>query len=433
MSLLPTERWRRWLWPAELVGRVRRLLALGVVLLLGCSLFALRQLSLQSGSEQIADLVAAQVSALRAMQSSGSVVPRGPQGDPLLEVLVQQRPPEIASKAWLPFARQLVERLEARLGSEVLMEERDLRTWLWISPARPGGAWLGLAVPPFRQQATLLSTVVLLLATLLVGLGGMLLAGWIARPLQRLADAAPAMVAGEALDPEITETAPLEVRQLAAALTDAGRVAREQARQRELMLAGLSHDLRTPLARLRYALAIEPLRDASLNAQAESDLDELDAMIGLFLDLGRGQAWRTPVETVVLGEFLNHWLPRISEQRWQLNIAPDFQLRAPPLALRRLLGNLIRNAERHGKPPFLISAVVLGGRPLIEVIDGGHGIPVDQRQRLLRPFERGDSPAEGSGLGLAIATDLARLLGAELSLRDAEPQGLCVRLAWLGK
>ncbi|MBD8527839.1 sensor histidine kinase [Pseudomarimonas arenosa] len=432
MSSSLIERGRALLWPPALAGRISRLLALGVLLLLGFSLFALRQLSLQSGSEQIADLVAAQIATLRALQATDSTLARRGQGSALVEVLVQDAPPAAASQPWLPFAKRLVERLQYRLGdgATVLLDEQYDRTWLWVSPATVDGQWLGLAVPPFRQQATLLSFVVLVAAVLLVVLGGIGLARLLTRPLRELAESAPAMVAGEIECAVLSAGAPTEVQQLAEALTRAGQQARAQARQRELMLAGLSHDLRTPLARLRYALAIEPPTDATLAQQVEDDLEELDALIGLFLDLGRGRPLRGANQQLDLAEFLSHWLPRFSERPWRLQVPSGLMVDAPSLLIRRLLGNLIRNAEHHASPPYLISAGRVAGRLLIDVIDAGHGIPSDQRQRLLQPFQRGTTQALGSGLGLAIAQDLAHLLGAELQLLDADPQGLCVRLLW---
>ena len=432
MSLSLIERAVRWLWPPALAGRISRLLAIGVMLLMTLSLFALRQVSLHSGSEQIADLVAAQIASVRVQSDGRLRPPLGADGRSLLDLHVQDAPPASANLPWLPFGRRLIERLQHRLGPErvLLVDEQADRTWLWVGGDLPNGQWLGLALPPFRQQATLLSLAVALVAALLVMVGGVLLANLLTRPLKQLAASAPAMVAGEMSDRHAFQSAPLEVQQLAESLNQAGFAAREQARRRELMLAGLSHDLRTPLARLRYALAIEPLRDPALAAQVEDDLEEIDALVGLFLDLGRGQALRAARETIELAEFLSAWLPRVSEQDWRLELEPGLQVRAPSLALRRLLGNLIQNAEHHAAPPFVLRALSENGRPLIELIDAGPGIAEHQRAALLQPFVRGHTLAPGNGLGLAIANALARLLDAGLSLHAAEPRGLRVRLIW---
>lgn len=432
MSSSPTERIGSLIWPPRLAGRISRLLALGLVLLLAICLAALRQLSLQPGSDQIADLLAAHVAALRAMPGDAVPgIPAGP-GSPLLEVGRAAQPPDSAVRPMLPFSRRLVERLEFRLGqgADVRIEEAE-RSWLWVAPARAGEPWLAVPLPPFRQQATVLTLVVVGCALLMVLVGGIVLSQQLTRPLARLAGAAPALAAGELAEPPVDAGAPQEVRELAAALQRAALDVRERTRQRALMLAGLSHDLRTPLARLRYALALSPSADATLHAQMEADLEELDALVGLFLDLGRGGRLREGSVDIPVADFLNTLLERVSEQAWQVEAPSLLVVHAPPLALRRLLANLLVNAERHGAPPFLVSAGSAEDGVWIEVIDHGPGIPAHEHERLLRPFERGAARGEGSGLGLSIASQLAEGMGGRLRLHEAAPAGLRVRLSGL--
>lgn len=424
---------RTLIWPAHLAGRFSRLLALGVVLLLGTSLVAIRALSLQPGSDQIADLIATQVAALRALRSSPPDSGPLAEGEALLEVEWRATPPESASVPWLPFSRRLVDRLRWRMGEQttVLLEESTDRTWLWISPRSAGDEWLGLAVPPFRQQAAILTAVVAAVAFLLISSGGLLMARLLTRPLRRLAEAAPNVVAGEADLSDVGAGAPLEVRQMAAALQAAAAQARVQSERRELMLAGLSHDLRTPLARLRYALAVSPPEDPALAGRVEADLGELDELVGLFLAIGRGHAPREQWQTLNLADWLQSWLPRATNRTWDVVVDPDIERLLPAVALRRLLANLVQNAERHGAPPFRIGAQLESDATLcIDVSDGGPGIAEGERARLLRPFERASVEGEGWGLGLAVAVELASLAGAQLELGSADAGGLRARLTW---
>jgi two-component system osmolarity sensor histidine kinase EnvZ len=432
MSLSPTERIGALIWPPRLAGRISRLLAVGLLLLLAICLAALRHLSLQPGSDQMADLLAAHVVALRAVSGTARDTAGLREGTALLEVVHAAQPPQAATVPLLPFARRLVERLEQQLGdgSKVLIEDAE-RSWLWVGPTQPGDAWLAVALPPFRQQATALSLVVVGIALAMVLLGGMLLARMLTRPLQRLADQAPALAAGELDVSPVDDSAPEEVRELAGSLLRAAADTRERSRQRELMLAGLSHDLRTPLARLRYAIALSPATEAALQAQMEADLEELDALVGLFLDLGRGGRLRESFVDIDLAVFINTLLERNSDHHWEYRIPEWLRLRAPPLALARLLGNLIRNAERHGAAPFSLLAGEDAEGIWIEVADQGPGIASRDRARLVRPFERGSEHAEGSGLGLAIASQLSEAMGAQLRLEDAEPQGLRARVRGL--
>jgi two-component system, OmpR family, osmolarity sensor histidine kinase EnvZ len=206
------------------------------------------------------------------------------------------------------------------------------------------------------------------------------------------------------------------------------------------MLAGLSHDLRTPLAKIR--LASELLRDAGqgdkeLLDTLDRSLHGLDGLLTQFLDYARAAhpaEQELPAADIELREFLAESVamaPGLPQPA--LAEGPQVRCRARPQALRRLVLNLIVNAQNHGAPPIELACGEAAGAAWIEVRDRGPGIAPGRVDELKRPFQRGDAARggkPGSGLGLAIVERIARAEGAELRLLPREGGGLVARVQW---
>ncbi len=342
----------------------------------------------------------------------------------------------------------LLRKTEAQVGAR--MPERPMRlsgspAELWVQ-SRDGRGWIGIPVlgdgEPLKR-GVLLSLIAI---TVLVLTAGAVLARTLTHPLRRLAAAAPAIVAGDVPPP--LRFASDEMLELQRSLAVAAEHTRAAARDRELMLAGLSHDMRTPLARLRYGLAlVESDVDASARDAMEQDIDEIDAIIGQFIDYVRDG--RDEAESEVdLVEILHALVERDAQagRDWTV-IAPERAvLRGRPLALRRALGNLLANASKHGAapfevsleaapvvtvPPVVISAEAMNGAAAVagwrlSVRDRGLGVPEDVLADLGRPFHRVDTArgTPGSGLGLASVARVAALHRGSLRLRNRDGGGL---------
>jgi two-component system osmolarity sensor histidine kinase EnvZ len=248
------------------------------------------------------------------------------------------------------------------------------------------------------------------------------------RAIRRLAAAAEAFGMGRDLGPMKPEGA-IEVRQAATAFNRMQERVRRFLSQRTEMLAGVSHDLRTPLTRLRLALAMLPQQDDLREDVAEmtADLEEMERMISGYLAFARGED---------------------AEQAQQVNLADvladvaagarragaDVALEAPAGmtlllrqdAVKRAISNLVDNARRHAK------RVALTARPngprvvQVTVDDDGPGIAPDRRESVFRPFESGASG--GTGLGLTIARDIVRAHGGDIVLEDSPMGGLRARI-----
>jgi signal transduction histidine kinase len=277
---------------------------------------------------------------------------------------------------------------------------------------------------PYRLLASL---AVLLVGVLAVSL---LAVRWATRPLKALADAAEEL--GRNIDrPPLAEAGPLEVTRAARAFnTMQARLARYIG-DRTRVLAAMSHDLKTPITRLR--LRADLLDDASLRAKFTGDLAEMESMVGASLDFLRGLESSEPVKPIDVGALLESLQADWSESGGKVTLAsgPIAPYPGRPQALKRCLSNLIDNAIKYGGSASL-GVDDTGERLEIRVRDSGPGIPEAELERVFEPYYRleGSRSREtgGTGLGLTIARSIAQGHGGELLLRNHPEGGLEARL-----
>ncbi len=249
------------------------------------------------------------------------------------------------------------------------------------------------------------------------------------KSLRRLAIAAEGFGKGRPVAFSKVEGA-LEVRQAAVAFIQMRDRIQRQIRQRTEMLAGVSHDLRTPLTRMK--LELELLGDNPIVAELKSDVIEMERLVQLYLDFARGEGTETPVETDI-APLIADLAATLRRQGTELSIDQPAELVVPirPNALRRCLGNLIANSARYGTHVWLTSRAVEDGVDIL-VDDDGPGIPANERDHVFQPFIRLDSsrnPSTGGvGLGLTIARDVARSHGGDVRLETSPRGGLRARV-----
>ncbi len=248
------------------------------------------------------------------------------------------------------------------------------------------------------------------------------------RAIRRLAVAAEAFGMGRDRGPIKPEGA-LEVRQAAAAFNRMQERIRRFLAQRTEMLAGVSHDLRTPLTRLRLALAMLPVRDdlAPEVAEMTTDVEEMERMIGGYLAFARGEGTEQASD-VDLGALVEEvaLAARRSGAIVDLAAPSGLMVKLRPGAMRRAITNVVDNARRHASRVAL--AVARVGERAVEVTidDDGPGIAPERRESVFRPFESG--AAGGTGLGLTIARDIVRAHGGDIVLENSPLGGLRARL-----
>jgi len=249
------------------------------------------------------------------------------------------------------------------------------------------------------------------------------------KSLRRLAAAAEGFGKGRPVPFSKVEGA-LEVRQAAVAFIQMRDRIQRQIRQRTEMLAGVSHDLRTPLTRMK--LALELIGGTPATAELKSDVVEMERLVNLYLDFARGEGTETPVDTDI-AMLIEDVVAAMRREGTPLSVEPGSEMVVPvrPNALRRCLTNLIANARQHGRHVWL-SSVALEDAVDILIDDDGPGIPMAERDRVFQPFIRLDasrnSSTGGIGLGLTIARDVARSHGGDVHLETSPQGGLRARL-----
>jgi two-component system osmolarity sensor histidine kinase EnvZ len=336
----------------------------------------------------------------------------------------------------LPYLELLDDALSARLGEPVSVKVTDLdTTWFWAEiPA--GGKLMRIGFPksrlhtdpPMMLLLALLATVALSMLTALV------LARRITRPLAQLSQAAQRIGAG-GTPADLPHSDIRELADLSTAFNQMALQVRELLANRTTLLAGISHDLRTPLSRMRLAVEMLPEdSDQKTVERLRRDIEDMNALIGEFLTLSRDLQQESK-EIVELDALLREMAEEKNAQGAQVacHVQPGLSVRAGPLALHRVLQNLLGNALRYsdGKP-VQIEAKRRDNEALIEILDRGPGIPPQEMEKVFRPFYRIESSRNadtgGSGLGLAIVQQLCTASGWQITLHARDGGGTVAEL-----
>jgi two-component system osmolarity sensor histidine kinase EnvZ len=271
-------------------------------------------------------------------------------------------------------------------------------------------------------------------AALLLSLfGAWLIVFRITRPLKALQEAAHKIGAGET-PTRLDESGPTELATVAHAFNQMSADLAQIDQDRALILAGISHDLRTPLTRLR--MGIEMSADEDLREGMSADVEEMDKTIGQFLDFARsegGEAQQEVDVAALLAELSTQYQRRGFNVEIAKSAAPAHALPVRPQALRRAVSNLIDNALRYAGNESVVEVELdsSANEFAIEVRDRGPGIPQEEVERIKRPFARLEtarSNTAGAGLGLAIVERIARSHNGRLELLPRPAGGLIARL-----
>ncbi len=344
------------------------------------------------------------------------------------DVLMAETAPEDANMQRSWFSRYFLRVLSDQHGISASGVRIDTEGRVWVRmPAADQPYWLSIRTLPASDPVAGLA-VASGIALLVALAGGIAFQRRIARPLKHL-EAAVGRISSptDIYDSEIEH--PREVAAVSRALKNMSERLQEAEADRALMLAGVSHDLRTPLTKLRLTLAMLKDADAELIAGAEHNVIRIESMLGQFLDFARGfEAEET--RAVPLRSLLQQAIGSRSEPAAVvLDTSPDGMIRVKEAALLRALDNLLTNALRHGRPPIGLGARIEDGELLLEVRDAGDGISPGQARELMRPFARGNAArvGEGTGLGLAIVAQVAKAHGGAIEFEQG-PQVFTARL-----
>lgn len=344
----------------------------------------------------------------------------------------------------IPLMAELQESVQSKLGADTLFAgqvngvpgfwisfkiDEDDEYWLMLDRGRieraRGIQWFGWA------------SIGLLLALL----GAMVISRLINLPLARLTAATHAIAMGRQPAP-LPESGPAEImeanRSFNQMVKDLNRVESDRA----MILAGISHDLRTPLTRMQLEIEMANLSDDARQGM-QTDIAQMDAIIGQFLDYAKpneSASFKVVDMSALLGDSARE-AARLPDVRVETHIEPDINVMGNPIDLKRVVNNLIENARRYGKSANGLTEINIScsikhnaGQlcAVIEIADHGSGVPEAEMEHLLKPFTRLDSArgqANGAGLGLAIVDRVVLRHGGELHLRNREGGGLILQIA----
>jgi two-component system osmolarity sensor histidine kinase EnvZ len=407
------------LLPRSLFARTALLIAVTIFIFGVIAWQAIIWTALVPTAEAAASLLTERAQQAIAAHRSGAPLPEGARFETGESVSMKPRYAGLAMRTYMQRVRS---RLAANLNaSDVLIQRYAAPSEIRVRTPELAGTWLVLTWRIAGPGAPLATLVVWGAAALLALGAAALSARRLTAPLGELAAAAARLAEGERVQIK-TSSGPSEVRSLAVAFQSMSHRLAELDEQRELMLGGISHDLRTPLARLRVAVELLDKDDAALTREIAANIEEMDRMIGQFLHYARAGYRETPARAS---------LDEIVRQTLAI-YASDERLRLEPGAaeprvfaidsVRHMLLNLVQNALEYGRPPVTVRTSSGATEIRIEVRDRGAGLSQEQWADAIRPFHRlQDPPGDAhAGLGLAMVERLVRVCGGTLVGRRLE-------------
>ncbi len=351
--------------------------------------------------------------------------------------LAEERQPLPIEQSLHPYLIFLQASLERRTGQAIeVMRSKDGTMWIDV-PVPTGSVRLGFAPERVGARPILVFLLMLVAGVTLTLVAAVLLAQLVVRPLAIVSHAV-GEVGGGRVPPPLPETGPREIAVLARTINRMSIQVHELLENRTVLLSGISHDLRTPLTRLRLALEmLDQQSDPGLLAGMGRDLEAMDTLIGQFLELAHGLEFDPAQhELMDLPELLESLVAdaRRGGAEIQLQTVPC-EVYGDPLSLQRVVGNLLDNAIRYGNGrPIDITVKCTADADTLRIRDHGPGIPEAELEAVFRPFHRVEgarsSASGGTGLGLAIAHQLADAHGWELKLLPGESSGIVAQVTF---
>jgi two-component system osmolarity sensor histidine kinase EnvZ len=427
-------------WPRSLLWRTFLLLTLLSLASTAAWFFIFRAYEQQPRARQIAQNIVSVVNLTRAALVSA-------QADRRRELLqdladregIQVYPAEPNERTvpapQNPFVVVVYQEVRVHLGEETRFAyQREGLPGFWVSFGIQGDQyWVRIPRERIERRAALQWLGWGALALALSLLAAYFIVSHVSRPLKALARAAAAIGRGRTGDP-VPESGPSEIRTVSRAFNQMTADLARLDEDRALILAGVSHDLRTPLARLRLGIEMSGA-DETLTRGMSADIEEMDRIIGQFLDFARmgengGGEPVAPVDIDAMARELVEHQRNVGHPIAE-DLASRAVIAARPKGLRRAVANLIDNAFRYGGEPVTLRTFASEDVVVIEVLDRGPGIPAAEAERMKLPFTRLDAARggkTGSGLGLAIVDRLARAHHGRLELLAREGGGLMARM-----
>ena len=346
-----------------------------------------------------------------------------------INFIENERIPEIKKERWFsPIDRTLRRELKAKFN-QYWFDTTTYKDLIDIKIAHQNGIF-EIILPKERvtnSSARIFALWITLPAFLLIFIAILFLKNQ-TRPIVNLARVAEKFGKGEHVE-ELRPSGALEIRQASYEFDRMRRRITRHLKQRSEMLSGISHDLRTPLTRLKLQLAF--LKDKKIEKKMQIDIDEMEKMLNEYLQFSRSQ-FNEITETIEINKLINELISRYEGKKISFSQEEKIYFDGRINSLKRCFNNLINNALKYGDE-INISLKKSVNNIILFVDDNGPGIPNNEKENVLKPFYKIDKSRNetksGVGLGLSIASDIIRSHGGNLSLMESPKKGLRVKIS----
>lgn len=391
---------------------------------------ALRQLTIEPSATQMALFVNMQLSSIEKLlerknfeEKQKIIVATFDSKQILIE-----KQPNAKEFPNLKFYRVLSQQILNNKSLPLKLEESEYASKIWIKPQWLDGYWLGIAFQPFIKNVSRLLKILIVTLLSLSLIAAYFFSRYMLKPFKQLAQMAVDIVEQKPSDEQLSISGTKEVKEIAQLVQVSAKKIQQLNKEKELLLAGVSHDLRTPLARMR--LQAEFLTDMETQNSMVQDIEEMDAIIGDFVAYVRSGSFEE-TQNLDIGSIIQETI----EQYLSTNKSIEFEhpkdaifLDVKPLCLKRMLTNIIDNAYKYGKPPVQVEIEQQELSTLIHVVDHGDGLAEHEIDGVFEPFVLAHSTDNqyGSGLGLSIVKKMAQQINATVTAHNHSRGGLCV-------
>jgi two-component system osmolarity sensor histidine kinase EnvZ len=388
----------------------------------------LREITIKPSAKQFAEMINNQLQLIQPLLQNQDTSHATDIIDNLLpnNEIVISKDPEANSLPTLEFYNILSAELKQTKNRQILMQDSEKDPRLWIKDQSIAEYWLGFKFQAYSGKIT--DWVILIfLATMLMSLiAAYLFSRYMLKPFKQLAKMTEDIVAGQPTTELTKINRSNEVNEISQLVEKSALQIQKLNKEKEMLLAGVSHDLRTPLARMR--LQAEFLSDTEIQTSFIQEIEEMDQIIGDFVSFVRSGVIEE-FETVELISLINESIHGFNQTSQDIKFsAPEskLMLNLKPISMKRVLNNLFENAFKYGKPPVEVELFHDHKKIHLSIRDHGDGVQQDQLANIFSAFVMAESKnnQHGSGLGLAIVEKLLEQNNATISVQNHENGGL---------